>query len=105
MNKTDYKIFKELAHTIRLKFPEAKIWAFGSCVNNNSIKDSDLDVCIVVNEMNDTIDKTIMDIAWNVGFNNDILISTVTYARKDFESGPVSAGSFVKSIIKHGIAA
>jgi hypothetical protein len=46
-----------------------------------------------------------MDIAWEVGFENDIVISTVTFSREEFENGPCSASPLVRNILKEGVAA
>ncbi len=105
MKKKDTQILKLFAGTVRNKFPEARIWAFGSRVKGLATKYSDLDVCIVLDRLDESIDKIIMDIAWEIGFNNDIVISTVSYSKNDFEHGPLAYSSFVKSIIKNGIAA
>lgn len=40
-------------------------------------KESDLDVCVMV-------DRSIVDVAFQIGFEHDIAISTVTYSRHEF---------------------
>lgn len=60
---------------------------------------------MVVNQLDDTIDKSIMDIAWELGFENDMLISTFTYAKDRFERGPCSESALVKTVLERGISA
>ena len=105
MNEKDHKILKQFAEAVRKRFPDAEIWGFGSRVHGNASPDSDLDVCIVIDEYNETADRSIIDIAWETGFENDIIISTVTYSKSDFKHGAVSYSPFIKSIISSGIAA
>ena len=105
MNQNDLKILNNFAQHIRQQFPEAAIWAYGSRVKDTAFSDSDLDICIVVDKLNEDIDGKIIDIAWEIGFDNDILISTVTYSREEFESGPCSESPLVKTILAEGIAA
>lgn len=105
MNEKDYKILKEFADSVRKRFSGAAIWGFGSRVRGNPTEFSDLDVCVVVESLDESIDKAIMNIAWETGFENDIVISTVTYSKNDFEHGAVSYSTFIKSIISSGIAA
>ena len=105
MNEKDYKILKQFADSVRMRFPEAAIWGYGSRVRGNPSEFSDLDVCIIVESLDESIDKAIMTIAWETGFENDIIISTVTYSKNDFEHGAVSYSTFIKSIIASGIAA
>jgi len=62
-------------------------------------------VCVVLNRLDETVDHTVMDIAWEVGFEQDLLISTVTYSTEEFEHGPCSQSSLVHSILRHGVKA
>ena len=105
MNKKDHEIFSLFASSIRERFPDARIWAFGSRVNGRSTEKSDLDVCVVVDTLNDTIDQSVMEIAWQIGFDHDLLISTVTYSREEFEHGPCSESSLIHTLLEHGVAA
>ena len=61
-----------------------------------------LDVCVVLDDESDSV---IMEIAWRIGFENDVIISTVTYSKEEFEDGPCSESGLVQSILGYGIAA
>jgi predicted nucleotidyltransferase len=105
MTKEDSRILSAFASSVRNRYPEARVWAFGSRVTGSYTQESDLDVCVVVNQLDDAIDKSIMDIAWELGFENDMLISTVTYAKDRFERGPCSESALVKTVLERGISA
>jgi DNA polymerase sigma len=105
MNETDRTILSLFTASVRQQFPTAEIKAFGSRTRDTAAPDSDLDVCIVLEKLNDANDQMIMDIAWEVGFEHDVVISTVTYARSEFEHGPVSESPLIKTILHEGIAA
>lgn len=105
MQKKDYIILREFATSVRKKYPEAEIIAFGSRVTGNASEFSDFDVCIVLQFLDENIDKDIINIAWEIGFKNDIVISTVTFSKNDFENGAISFSPFVKSIQQSGVAA
>jgi len=49
--------------------------------------------------------RRISDIAWEIGFERDRLISTVVFSKDQFEQGPASASPLVKSIQSEGVAA
>jgi len=97
--------FYQFASMVRNKFPAAKIWAFGSRVRGDDTVESDLYVCIVVDKLDDESDSAIIEIAWQIGFENDVIISTVTYSKEEFEDGPCSQSGLVQNILGYGIVA
>ena len=105
LSKKDKKNFNRFASMVRNKFPAANIWAFGSRVRGEATVESDLDVCVVVDKLDDESDSVIMEIAWRIGFENDVIISTVTYSKEEFEDGPCSESGLVQNILGYGIAA
>ena len=105
LSNKDKKTFNQFISEVRKKFPDAKIWAFGSRVKGDATVESDLDVCVVVEKLDDESDSTIMNIAWQIGFENDSIISTVTYSKEEFEDGPCSESALVQNILDYGIAA
>lgn len=104
LSERDNKILKEFASKVRMRFSDAGIWAFGSRARGVATQESDLDVCVVVEKMDDSVDMAIMDIAWEVGFKYDVIISTVTYSRQEFENGPCSVSTLVQNIMNAGVA-
>lgn len=74
-------------------------------MNGHATDESDLDVCVVVDTLDDAIDQAIMKIAWEVGFENDVVISTVTCSKQEFDEGPCSESHLVQNILDAGVAA
>jgi uncharacterized protein len=105
MTPRDRQIFLQFANLIRQQFPDARIWAFGSRTNGTARQESDLDVCVVLPALNRAIDHQVIDVAWQVGFEHELVISTVTYSTKEFEHGPCSQSSLVHNIVTHGVQA
>ena len=105
LSNSDKKIFNQFASMVRSKFPDARIWAFGSRTRGDATVESDMDVCVVVDKLDDESDSVIMEIAWQIGFENDVVISTVTYSKNEFEKGPCSESGLVQNILDYGIAA
>ena len=104
MNDYDNQVLQEFVRRLRSRFPDARVWAFGSRVRGDAAPDSDLDVCIVVDRLDEQRDREISGIAWEVGFVNDVVISTVTFSRQEFAAGPLAVSPIVTSILHDGIA-
>ena len=105
LSNKDKKLFNQFASMVRDKFPAAKVWTYGSRVRGDATVESDLDVCVVVDKLDDESDSAIIEIAWQIGFENDVIISTVTYSKEEFEDGPCSESGLVQNILGYGIAA
>jgi predicted nucleotidyltransferase len=105
MIERDRLVFNEVAARVKARYPEARIWAFGSRVRGDAREDSDLDICIVVPGLDRAAWEEISDIAWEVGFENDLLITTVKFDKDAFERGAPSASPLVRSILREGVAA
>jgi predicted nucleotidyltransferase len=101
----DQRILEELANRVRERYPEARIWAYGSRARGTATWDSDFDVFIVLARIDQNIDRWIRDLAWKVGFDNDRVITTVVMNQFEFEQGPMSESTLVGNILLEGIAA
>jgi predicted nucleotidyltransferase len=105
MLERDRYVLETFANHVRDRFSEARIWAFGSRAHGTASPESDLDVCVVIEHLDEESDGQVMDVAWQVGFENDVVISTVTYSRVEFEIGPLSESALVQAVRREGIAA
>ncbi len=101
----DRGVLTELTARIRERFPGARVWAYGSRVRGTAAWDSDFDVCIVLQQVDREIDRWIRDMAWEVGFENDRVITTVVMDNEEFEHGPMSESTLVGNILQEGVAA
>ena len=105
MKQEDRKIFEEFASRVRAIFHDAQLWAFGSRARGDAEWDSDFDVCIVLEKVDERVDQMIRNIAWEVGFEKERVITTVVIERKEFEIGPMSESTLVANIRREGIPA
>jgi uncharacterized protein len=105
LSRKDTEVFHLFSKRVRERFPGAMIWAYGSRAKGFPAEESDRDVCVVVDDLDEIIDETIMKIAWDTGFENDRVISTVTYSKQEFNKGPCSESPLVQNILDGGVAA
>ena len=105
VTEKDRQILSEFARRVRSRFPDASIWAYGSRVRGDAEPDSDLDVCIVLDGLDEASDQEIVADAWEVGFAGDVVISTVTFSWAEFTSGPLTQSPLVAAVRRDGVAA
>jgi len=105
MTEQDRRILGEFSTRVCERFPDARIWAFGSRARGGAEWDSDFDICIVLNHVDQKVDRWIRDVAWEIGFENDRVITTVIINKEQFEYGPMSESTLVANILREGISA
>ena len=98
---------REVAHELRQRLAErVKIEdfrVFGSRVRGEATPDSDLDIYLVVTELTPSLRRWIDEIAWELGFERDRVISTLVTTRRGLEQGPFGAQPIVRTIEREGI--
>jgi len=104
ISKEDRNILKEFSGRVRDRFSDARVWAFGSRARGEATWESDFDIFIVLNEVDQKIDRWIRDIAWEVGFKNERVITTVLLDKVQFEHGPMSESTIVDNVLREGIS-
>ena len=102
---SDRHILDVFSRELREKIPGARIYAFGSRARGNAEPDSDMDVCVVAPHLDHAVRDTIRDVAWHVGFDHGILISTVKYSEQAIRHGAVASSPLVRTIMTEGVAA
>ena len=105
MAEQDRRILAEFTGKVCSRFPDARVWAYGSRARGGAGSDSDFDICIVLNQIDHVIDRWIRDIAWEIGFENDRVITTVLINKEQFEVGPMSESTLVANILREGVSA
>jgi predicted nucleotidyltransferase len=105
MSKEDRKILDEFTSRVRERFSDARVWAFGSRARGEATWESDFDLFIVLSEIDQKIDRWIRDIAWEVGFENNRVFTTILLDKAQFEHGPMSESTLVDNILREGISA
>lgn len=106
MTFRDQSLLSTFAQKVRERFPGAEIRAFGSRARGEARWDSDLDVCVVLDRsVTTSIRAWISDVAWEVGFDADRIITTLVFDLEAFEHGPASASPLVAAIHRDGVPA
>ena len=104
MQGKDMAALRGLADRVRTRYPEARVYAFGSRVRGEAEAESDLDVCVVLDRLDGASRRFVSDQAWETGFDADVFISTVVFSSERFDKRPGAANPLVSAILAEGVA-
>lgn len=76
---------------------------FGSRARGEAAPDSDLDVFIEVASLTPALRRRIDEIAWEVGFERDYVISPIVVSRQELQEGPMGASPLILEIEREGV--
>jgi predicted nucleotidyltransferase len=99
----DRRIVREFRRRLSEIAPVRDLRVFGSRARGNPAPDSDLDVFIELEEATPELREQISEIAWEVGFELDRVISTVVATREDLEQGAMGANPLVLNVEREGV--
>lgn len=101
MRPEDRRVAEELKRGLLQKgVPLQETWAFGIRVRGDCDEDSDLDLMLVLGERTREIERTINDVAWEVGFGAGFVVSTqftVGELQRGVQRDPLRSGAPVGS--------
>jgi predicted nucleotidyltransferase len=103
LTETDRQIVREFQRRLMAIVPVLDLRVFGSRARGDATPDSDLDVFIELEESTPDLRRRISEIAWEVGFEMDRVISTVVTTRADLEQGAMGANPLVLNVEREGV--
>jgi uncharacterized protein len=105
MTTEDRRILDLFAVRVRELFPYARILAYGSRARGDATWESDFDICVILQEFDHETERAISEISWEVGFDNDVVITAVEFDEGTFRRQAEGRIPFVKNILKDAVAA
>jgi len=99
----DRQIVREFRHRLVDVVPILDLLVFGSRARGDAAPDSDMDVFIELETCTPELRQRISEIAWEVGFEMDRVISTVVTTRAELEHGPMGANPLILNVEREGV--
>jgi len=104
MREKEHKIIEKFKQLVAHRVKVHEVRVFGSRARGDATEDSDLDVLVVVDYLDHTIEKYISDCAWETGFPEDIIIMPVAISLDTLKNTPIRESVFIRNVYREGVS-
>lgn len=104
LSSQDKRIAKLYKTRLEKLTPLIRMLVYGSRARGNALPDSDLDIFIEAPSVTPELRRKISEVAWEIGFRNNVVISTFVVTTKSLTESPIGANPILKAIEDEGIA-
>ncbi len=104
MDARDLKVVKRFKELVMQRVRIHELRVFGSRARGDASADSDLDILVVVDQLDRTMERYISDCAWEAGFPEDIVVVPIPISLDALKNRPLRSSVFIKNVYHEGIA-
>ncbi len=103
LTEIDRQIANEFQSRLNAIAPMAAVYVFGSRARGEAAEDSDLDMFIELDTLNPELRQQIFELAWEVGFETDRIITTIVTTHEELQYGAMGASPLIAAVEREGI--
>lgn len=103
MLEREIKIIEKFKALVSMRVKVHEVRVFGSRARGDATEESDLDVLVVVDYLDHSIERYISDCAWESGFSENIIIMPIAISIDTLKNSPIRKSSFIKNVYREGI--
>ena len=103
MDKRSLEIARQLKKDIEKNLNVIDMRIFGSRARDDFEADSDLDIYLELEKNNYEIEDKIFNIVWKIGFENNLVITTIIFTIDELENGPMKYSPIYRNIMREGV--
>ena len=105
MDITDKKVLDKFRSLLSEKLEVNRLILFGSRSRGDFDPDSDMDVLVVLDERNKTVEDYVADCAWEAGIEYGIVVCPTTFSTEEWKNGPQRYSLLAIAIREEGVPA
>ena len=103
MRKEVKRKLREFVEKVKIITPDAEIILFGSKARGDDTFESDIDILVLVNSLDEEIIKKIKDVRFDIQMKYGLIISLLIHSKKEWESFPFNISEIQHFINSEGI--
>ena len=103
MQEKDRRVLEKFKSLVSQRAKVLEIIVFGSRAREDATPESDLDVLVVVDYLDHSIERYISDCAWEAGFPEDVIVMPILISMDTLKNSPMRESVFIKNVFREGI--
>jgi uncharacterized protein len=103
LSARDRRIARKFKASVCKVTPLRGVRMYGSRARGDAAPDSDLDLYVELDALTPALRERISEIAWEVGFASDMVISTLVVTHEQLETGPMGANPLIANVMREGV--